>query len=147
MAKTRIGQLAKELKIPVAEAIAWLKKHGVEVKTNLSMVEDAQAASMRAAFPAGAKATAGASKPAPRAKAAASGSAPKAAVKKEATAARTSPTKKTAAKPAAARKTAAKPAAARPAVTKPATAKPADKGTTHVRPPVTKAERELPLLR
>ncbi len=51
MAKIRVGQLAKELNIKVAEAIDLLSKIGVEVKTNLSTVDDEAAARLRSSLP------------------------------------------------------------------------------------------------
>src|SRR5687768_17279095 len=52
MPRIRVGQLAKELGISVAEALAALRKLGADVKTNLSTVEDSMAAKMRAVTPA-----------------------------------------------------------------------------------------------
>ena len=49
MAKIRVGQLAKELSIKVSEALTRLQELGVEVKTNLSTVDDESAARLRAA--------------------------------------------------------------------------------------------------
>ena len=40
MAKIRVGQVAKELGIKVADALALLKKVGVEAKSNLSTVDE-----------------------------------------------------------------------------------------------------------
>jgi translation initiation factor IF-2 len=53
MAKIRVGQLAKELGIKVTEALKRLQELGVEVKTNLSTVEESSAARLREALASG----------------------------------------------------------------------------------------------
>ena len=51
MAKIRVGQLAKELNLKVGDAIDQLRKLGVEVKTNLSTVDDEAVGRLRASLP------------------------------------------------------------------------------------------------
>src|SRR5437667_1973594 len=58
MAKTRVGQLAKELNLKVADLLARLREMGVEVKSNLSTVDDEVAARLRSAAPSEGKAPA-----------------------------------------------------------------------------------------
>jgi translation initiation factor IF-2 len=64
MGKIRVGQLAKDLGLKVTEAIAQLRKLGVEAKTNLSMIDEQAAARLRAATEAGAGGAGVAAKPA-----------------------------------------------------------------------------------
>src|SRR3989442_12524883 len=58
MAKIRVGQLAKELNLKVAELLARLRELGAEVKSNLSTVDDEVAARLRSAAPSAEKAPA-----------------------------------------------------------------------------------------
>src|SRR5262245_33277206 len=50
MAKIRVGQLAKELKLKGSEVLARLRELGAEVKSNLSTVEEELAGQMRASL-------------------------------------------------------------------------------------------------
>src|SRR5206468_12143704 len=51
MAKIRVGQLAKQLNLKTGEVLERLRALGVEVKTNLSTVEEDIAARLKAAAP------------------------------------------------------------------------------------------------
>src|SRR5882672_11533016 len=68
MAKIRVGQLAKELNLKVADLLARLRELGAEVKSNLSTVDDEVAARLRSAAPSTGKAQADRPSPAPPAK-------------------------------------------------------------------------------
>src|SRR5437899_2527170 len=51
MAKIRVGQLAKQLDLKVADLLVRLRELGAEVKSNLSTVDDEVAARLRSAAP------------------------------------------------------------------------------------------------
>jgi len=51
MGKIRVGQLAKELNLKVAEVLVRLRELGAEVKSNLSTVDDETAARLSSAAP------------------------------------------------------------------------------------------------
>src|SRR6267142_1958127 len=68
MAKIRVGQLAKELNLKVADLLARLHELGAEAKSNLSTVDDEVAARLRSAAPSAGKSPADGPGPTPSAK-------------------------------------------------------------------------------
>src|SRR5439155_1246240 len=68
MAKIRVGQLAKELNLKVADLLARLHELGAEAKSNLSTVDDEVAARLRSSAPSAGKSPADIMGPTPPAK-------------------------------------------------------------------------------